>query len=423
MSHRNHTEQRRSGMAYLTKAQAERTVKVRVRRSPSGREQTAYEAYLGMDPFTHRAVRVTRATRADLSKAISEFHRRLSSGGEAAASLTAEQALDARIALAMLAGAGSKASLRDAAAALISASGAPAQGGCVSERRTAMEAAEEYLATKERGGADWRLVRATVVRWAKTCADADVSSATARGMLAYLEGSFADSKPKTYNTHLQYLSTFFNWCTREERGYAAANPMRSLRRREEPWEEPEYMSPADAERMLRLMEAEAERRPELLAFAVLSLFCGSRSVEIVRMASPEGGARIDLDDETVRIAKGKGFQRGRRPRAFRIHPTALAWMRSFDFMRGVSRIGEGTQGEVYRIAREAGVPVFQNCGRHTFITMHIAAYGDPARTQAMVGTSAKMRADNYCGLASHREGEAFFAIMPAGAAQSGAPAA
>lgn len=398
-------------MAYLSRAQAERNVKVRVRRTPGGKEQIGYEAYLGMDPFTHRAMRITRATREELSKAILEFHRRLSSGGEAAASLTATQALDARLAFGMLKAAGSPATLRDAVAAYLG-------GKCVTamnpplERRTAMDAAEEYLASKEEGGADWGLTRATVVRWAKTCATADVASISARALGQYLESNFSGCKPKTYNTHLQYLRTFFNWCMGEERGYASANPAKPLKRREEPWEEPEYLRPADAERLLRLMEERSESRPELLAFTVVSLFCGSRAIEIVRMAAPDGGARIDLDDETVRIAKGKGFQRGRRPRAFRIHPTALAWMRSFDFMRGVSRIGEGTQGEVYRIAREAGVPVFQNCGRHTFITMHIAAYGDPARTQAMVGTSAKMRADNYCGLASHRDGEAYFRIWP-----------
>ena len=91
----------------------------------------------------------------------------------------------------------------------------------------------------------------------------------------------------------------------------------------------------------------------------------------------------------------------------------MAWIDSFDFIAAVKKITKGTIGDIYRLARKNKIPVFQNCGRHTFITYHVAAFGDPAKTQAIVGTSAKMRAENYCGLASKANGEAYFKIMPA----------
>jgi hypothetical protein len=67
---------------------------------------------------------------------------------------------------------------------------------------------------------------------------------------------------------------------------------------------------------------------------------------------------------------------------------------------------------MYKLAKDNNIPVFGNCGRHTFITYHVAAYGNPAITQAMVGTGGKMMANNYRGLATKKDGEAFFNILP-----------
>ena len=91
----------------------------------------------------------------------------------------------------------------------------------------------------------------------------------------------------------------------------------------------------------------------------------------------------------------------------------MAWIKSFDFLGALKKIKKRTIEDIYKIARKNDIPVFQNCGRHTFITYHVSAYGDPAKTQAIVGTSAKYRAENYCGLASKADGEAYFKIWPA----------
>ena len=87
-------------------------------------------------------------------------------------------------------------------------------------------------------------------------------------------------------------------------------------------------------------------------------------------------------------------------------------MKSFGVLDALRKVTKDTQGEIYNLARKNGIPMFQNCGRHTFITYHVAAYNDPAKTTAMVGTSEKMRADNYCGLAQKRDGESYFKILP-----------
>lgn len=397
-------------MAYLPKSEVEENIKVRVRQIKSGKSRRDYEAYFGVDPFDHKPVRVARRTKEDIMAAIRDFYQRHSAGGDAAVRLTAIQALDAKNAFDLLASTGLKTSLYDTASAYIDAINerkTPAVGG---DKKVADAFDEFYDAKNE--GADKQKTNATTGKWVRSIGDRTLVSVTAKEIVDYLDANYAEKKPKTYNSHLLYIKTFLNWCCKDEREYLAKNPIRSVKFKPEPWEEPDYMKPEEVERLFRLLEAHKSDTPELLAYAIVSFFCGCRGVEILRMASDPEAAKIDLEGATIRIAKAKGFQQGKRPRAFTIHPTALAWMKSFDFLHALGEIDNDTQEEIYRAARTKGIPVFQNCGRHTFITYHVAAYGDPSKTTAMVGTSEKMRAENYCGLASKAEGEAYFKIMP-----------
>lgn len=412
-------------MGYLPKSAVEKSVKTRVRKDRNGKEHTDYEAYFGTDPFTKSPVRITRASREELLKAVKDFYLRYQAGGDAAVRLTATQALDAKTAIDALAEAKVGISLTEAVKAFL--------GGSARVLRddsdiTVGKAYQEYLDGKETSDADKGKTVSCIGRWAESYGkEKKISSVTARDVLDYLQHNFIakevvnketgkkelrDLKPKTYNSHLLYLNTFFNWCAKEERKYVEKNPIKSLEYRDEPWIEPEYLKPDEAEKVMRLVEAQKETRPDMLAYEIVNLFCGSRDIEVMRMAEENSANKVNLEDETIRIANGKGFQNGRRPRAFHIDPTALAWMKSFDFMSALKKITPATKIDIFKLARKNGVKVFQNFGRHTFITYHVAAYGDPAKTQAMVGTSEKMRAENYCGLASKADGEAFFRILP-----------
>lgn len=396
-------------MSYLPKALVEKSIKKRVRRDKQGRERVSFEAYFGTDPFTKFAVRKTRSSEEELKRDIKDFFLRHQSGGDAAVRLTPIEAIDAKNALDALAEAGERISLTEAVRAFLGGS-TRVSGGM--SGKTIGEAWEEFYSAKPDGD-DKRTHRYTTGKFVQAYgADRRLVLVTAKEVVDYLTANYGKRKPKTYNSNLLSIKTFFNWCAKEERKYISASPIKTVKPKEEPWEEPEYMKPTDVERLFRVLEAEKGSRPEMLAQAVVSFFCGSRAVEIRRMAMIEDAAKIHLDDETIRIAKGKGFQRGRRPRAFHIEPTAMAWIKSFDFLTALKKVRKGTIADIYKIARKHDIPVFQNCGRHTFITYHVAAFGDPAKTQAIVGTSAKYRAENYCGLASKADGEAYFRIMP-----------
>ncbi|MGN0844454.1 MAG: hypothetical protein ACI4QT_04445 [Kiritimatiellia bacterium] len=396
-------------MGYLPKKTVESGVKKRVRKDKLGRERVSYEAYLGTDPFTKNPIRITRADERELEKVIKDFYQRYQAGGDAAVRLSAIQSLDARNALDELAAAGEHISLTEAVRAYLG--GAMRVSGADSAA-TIGETWEEFYNSKKSGD-DKRQHRYSTGKFVQAYGtDRPLALVTAKEVVDYLETNYGNRTPKTYNANLLSLKTFFNWCAKDERRYIPASPIKSIKFKPEPWKEPEYMKPADVERLFRLLESLKGEHPEYLAQAIVGFFCGTRAVEIRRMAMIEGAAKIHLDDEMIRIAMGKGFQRGKMPRAFHIEPTAMAWMRSFDFLAALKRVGENTVAEIYALARKHDIPVFQNCVRHTFITYHVAAFGDPAKTQAIVGTSARYRAMNYCGLANKADALAYFNILP-----------
>lgn len=407
-------------MAYLPKSMVEKHIKTRVRKDRNGNPHTDFEAYVGVDPFSGKPIRITRANEKELAKALADFYSRHRIGGDAAVRLSAIQAIDAKNAYDALASAGmSSTSLYDAITAYI---GGKSAAGVVSSITT-QEAFDEYLkrkfnydGVKKKNGTDHneaQNVIYTVGKWVKMVGTHKLSSITTKNISDYLVSNFGKLKAISYNHHLLYLKTFFNWCCKDEVAYLSKSPIKTLQYKAEVWEEPEYMKPNDVLALFRLLEQHKADHPEYLAYAIVNFFCGCRAIEVKRMASDPEAAKINLEEEYARIVKAKGHQRGKVPRAFQLHPTAIAWMNSFDFNKALSKVDvKKTQIEIYELAKNHNIPVFKNCGRHTFVTYHVAAYGNPAITQAMVGTGGKMMANNYRGLATKKDGEAFFNILP-----------
>lgn len=408
-------------MAYLPKSMVEKNIKARIRKDRNGNEHTDYEAYVGIDPFTNKPVRITRSDMKKLSKTLADFYARHRAGGDTAVHLSAIQAADAKNAFDALASAGmSEVTLYHAVTTYIG--GINAKG--INSNITIVEAFQKYFL--EKFGAkikDGKIntseisnnaknIYYQVGKWVSSLGNKTLMSVTTKEVANYLSASCANRAPKTYNQHLLHMKTFFNWCCKDGVELLSKNPIKSLEFKAIPWKEPEYMKVEDVERMFRLLEQNKVNHPEYLAYAIINFFCGCRAIEVQRMATDPDSCKVNIEGETVRIAKGKGFQQGKRPRAFQIHPTALAWIKSFDFDKGISMVKSTTAKELYEFVRSHKIPVFHNCGRHTFITYHVAAYGNPLVTQAMVGTGGKMMAENYRGLSIKKEGDAYFNILP-----------
>lgn len=378
-------------------------------REVGGKEYITFDAYLGVDPITKKVRRMFDRDEPRLRQRVKEFYSSINRHGDIGALLTPMQIMDAKAAYDALAAAGVQMTIRDVVKEYLDGKRAKAAVNA----KAIGEAYDEYLASF--GSLQVSHVDAVKYRvghWVSAEGRGKrLSDVTAQSVVSFIDSRFSSSN-KSWNNAMTYISSFLNWCMSPERAYIAENPIRIVKKKQIAWQEPKYLTPAQAEATLRLCDSWRLKRPDMLSYAILNMLCGMRREEILRMAKDPEAVRVNLQDETIRVAKPKGFQKGIRPRAFHIPENALAWMKSFDFDIGVRGITDKTSMYITREMRLAGEKIPNNAGRHTFITMHCAAYGDPSRTEAIVGTSATMRAQNYMGLASKKDGEAFFSIMP-----------
>ena len=391
-------------MSLKTKREALASISRRDR-TVGRKKYITFDAYLGIDDITGKPVRLYAKSEKLLEAQIADFYesRRETNGLDAL--LSPDQIMDAKMAYRRLEGVTPKVTLLDCAervAKLLEASMAhPEPIGKV----------YDIFVGGKSEGADKKKTQSTTGKFVGTYGrDRMVNDVTRNEVEEYLESNYGGKSETTYNSHFGYLRTFFNWCVKKH--YVEASPMAEMEDKTIAWKEPEYAKVDDVEKLSRLCESVKDAHPEFLAHFVTTYFCGVRREEVLRMASMDDAVDIHLEDETVRVKKPKGFTRGVAPRSFQVMPNAIAWMKSFDYKGALKLITEKTTNNLSRFAEANGLKLVHNGGRHSFITYHVAAFGDPAKTQAMVGTSAKMAAEHYRGLASKRDGERYFAIMP-----------
>ena len=71
-----------------------------------------------------------------------------------------------------------------------------------------------------------------------------------------------------------------------------------------------------------------------------------------------------------------------------------------------------------RLAQKHGLKKPANAARHTFVTMHVAAYHDAALTESIVGTSSTMRKRHYQNLVREDVAKRYFEeVRPRGSAK------
>jgi site-specific recombinase XerD len=262
-----------------------------------------------------------------------------------------------------------------------------------------------------------RTVRNRVGKWVQTFgADRLLSDVTPQEVNKDLEERFYDPKdPKTkttYNGHLTYIKSFMNWCAEPEQGYIKKNPIESMKRKAKEWHDPEYMPSKDVKSLFQTLEAHKDTAPADLADAILSFFCGMRQDEIKRVREGDNAVRISLENRNIRVIKCKGASKGIRPRSFTIPDMALVWMQSFDFMSAIKIKNNKFRKHLVKRAKEAGITLPKNAGRHTFITMHSAAYHDQNLLSSIAGNTDDVREQHYDGLTFEDEGKAYFEILP-----------
>lgn len=388
---------------------------IKARKRPDG--SVFYDAYLGVSSVTRKVVRIYGSDLEDVKRRVKEYYKPIEKKGELYTILTPMQMMDAKTAYDALARAGLTLSLVECANRVIGRENELSVRSTV----TVGDAWKQYFAEvqSETSEANIRSVEARTGKWvAMSGGDRLLVDITPADIEGYLKSEYGGMARKTYNNHLQYIRTFFNWCMAKPRKWVAENPAEGLKEKKVVWVEPKSITPKDAKILFSALERDGN--PVNLAYAVLSFFCGIRREEILRIAgkrelneSGDDPAWIfNLDSRKMAILKPKGFIKGIKPRAFDIPDTAYAWMRSFNFEEAVSQIREHTVDRVYAIGRGAGADIPKNCGRHSFITHHVVAYGSLERTLLIAGTSEGMSEDHYRSLRSESEGREYFSVLP-----------
>jgi len=400
-------------MGYRSKKEVLAGIRTRVR-NRDGANAVVYDAYLGYDPYTGKQRRMQSADLNDLKTQIERFYIEYRTGGDAAARLKAHEATDAREALDLLAAHKATVSLTEAVRFYLEGR-TRTDGACKISLRDALEKFCEAQVGKSNGYL--RAIKCGAGGFIKRFGDdRPVSDITAGYVTEDLKRNFLDKNNpktwKTYNNYLGVIKTFFGWCAKAEQGYIEKSPVADTEKITLAWKEPEYMSVEDVKKLFAVIAKESADRREDLADAILSFFCGMRNAEIERVREGKESVNVDVANGFIRVVKCKGSTLGKRPRAFNIPEPALTWMRAFDFARAVMKPNAGFRLHLREYAKKAGVKMPANAGRHTFITMHAAAYHDQNLLSSIVGNTENVRANSYDGIEVEANGRAYFQITP-----------
>lgn len=382
---------------------------------------TSWRVYLGTDRLTHKKIRFERSTKEELKKAVEEFYAANANGltPSVAKDFTAGGFADYQLARTILDDGGfSQTTLVEAARSFV-------ESHKLYTPTALFDAYNEYLAQYssvqkvQREAVQNRVGLA--IDWIGR--DVPVSSVTTDKVKSYLSSRFGGSAPKTWNNNMSYLKSFFAWCLRQK--YCAQNPMDAFVPKAVERKEPEFVRAADLRLILDTatsMPKDRKRINQIVWAIALSFFNGVRSDEELRILRGD----VNLDEGYVRIGRPKGFQHGTPPRIVYLTDAALAWMRAYpvrtDGPKDARLLDELLRNDaasraVKDYADTNHIPLNwpHNAGRHSFVTMHVALHGDPRKTEMLVGTSAQMRVNHYQGLATKREAEEYFNVLPTSA--------
>lgn len=230
------------------------------------------------------------------------------------------------------------------------------------------------------------------------------------------------SDPQSFNSVFRRLRLAFNWAV--QAGLVERSPLGRLAPRRIDWREPAHFLPDRVERIFRAAEA----HPGPLAGAVgmqlaLGFFAGVRTAEIARARWED----IDLDGALLRVPRPKGFTSGHKPRLVELEPCAVAWMRRWrDWLVAAGGRAAGPvvlnprRFALWKARRLApagdswGNDAAHNVMRHTYATMHVAAFRDAAATALNLGHAGgtELLEKHYRGIVPKAVADAYWRILP-----------
>jgi hypothetical protein len=207
---------------------------------------------------------------------------------------------------------------------------------------------------------------------------------------------------KTWNNYRGDLNVFFGWCADKQRRWVAANPLADTPRFRVENSHIEVLSLAQAQ---ALMEYVAEfREGQLVRYFALALFAGIRpGGELEKLAASPG--LVDLKNQVVRISPA--ISKTRKARQVTIQPNLYVWLTRY----GGELLPTNYHHDVRHIRRKFDLS--HDVLRHTFISMHVMAFGSFAETAIESGNSEFIIRNHYFNATTREDAQGFWQITPA----------
>ena len=325
--------------------------------------------------------------------------------------LSAEQVSEAESAFRRLAGRGS---LDDAVAAFLESYAPPEES--VSLRR----AHREYTDHCRESGKRERSIRQSdsvinqFIRFIEPSGPTHVHQITTRDVELYLKsipgkGAERRASKKTWNNYRGDLHAFFAFCADPRRRWIGTNPATPIHKFKLGSHIPGTFTVWQAARLMRDVETFKEGR--LVRYFALALFAGMRpdddDGEIWKLDQhPDRDRLIDLKRGVINIPPE--VSKTGQKRQVLIRPNLRHWL-------------ENSKAEIFPTnhsrdikAIRARHPWARDITRHTFYSMHVAAFRSVGDAAIEGGSAESIVKKHYLNLCTQSEGMAFWRISPQG---------
>lgn len=288
---------------------------------------------------------------------------------------------------------------------------------------TISEGMKLYLDDKERDGMRPRSLRGTkgvLTAFHKANEDPQIHEVTRQMVEAHLrelraEDGVTPAKRKSWNTHRNEISQFFDWAMVEDistnRPWCFANPVEKVRR-------------FTAQQIAEQRPEKSTTAPEDLQhlFSFLMRYRGGRFVKTFALAYFAGIRPSKDDSELTKLAEHEAdfinlktgqifipakFSKTKNDRQITITDNLRAWLEAY---RDFPIIPKNYGTPLSKIRTHFDLKRDET--RHSFISFHVALHRSIGDAALQAGNSESMVRKHYLNLHTKEEGEAFFAIVP-----------
>ena len=283
------------------------------------------------------------------------------------------------------------------------------------KRMDILEAAEQFIAARKpktvaKEGKRPQLsagyaynVAMWLMEFAKTFPGNAVCDLTRKHLDLYF-GKHSEVSPKTRNERRNVVRMFLKWGVRQDYLRADNRLLESDAMTREVYEPEEigFYSPTELSAMLE--KTHARLRPVVALIAL----GGVRLQEAVRLTWED----VFKVEGHVEISSAKSKTRSRR--LVTIGPALAGWLEPYRNHSGLiwTECLDKFHSDFNELRGSLKIPAKRNGLRHGFCTFHYALHSDEGLTAKEAGNSPAMVHGSYKGLATKKDGEAWFAVAP-----------